>query len=110
MSPETGRSILITRAPRSASRVAAHGPARNWAKSSTRRPSSGRMAVEEFGIFVTEITEFRPRGHGGLPLAEEKGNLASCSVSVNSVSELRVLCDENSKGLRRGDERTELGS
>src|SRR5687767_4211293 len=41
MSPVPGRSILITRAPKSASRVAAHGPARNWAKSRTSRPSRG---------------------------------------------------------------------
>ena len=44
ISPVTGRSTLITRAPRSASRRAATGPARNWLKSSTTVPCSGRSS------------------------------------------------------------------
>src|SRR5829696_10252322 len=48
-SPPCGRSILTTRAPRSASRRAQDGPARNWLKSRTRSPASGRCAAGRDG-------------------------------------------------------------
>src|SRR4029453_16432128 len=41
-SPPPGRSILITRAPRSASRRVQYGPARTRVRSRTVSPSSGR--------------------------------------------------------------------
>ena len=43
-SPTRGRSTLMTMAPRSASVVAASGPARTWLKSATSRPSRGLIA------------------------------------------------------------------
>src|SRR6185369_1650535 len=48
-SPVPGRSILITRAPRSARRRVAREPERNWLKSITRTPSSGFCA----GLLLT---------------------------------------------------------
>ena len=42
-SPFTGRSILITRAPKSASFNPAEGPAKNWQNSKTINPSNGFM-------------------------------------------------------------------
>ena len=48
-SPPCGRSILTTRAPRSASRRAQEGPARNWLKSRTSRPARGRCAAGSGG-------------------------------------------------------------
>src|ERR1700730_3544551 len=44
-SPSPGRSILMTSAPRSASRRPAEGPAMMWPSSRTRRPSSGSALV-----------------------------------------------------------------
>src|SRR5829696_2625051 len=48
-SPPCGRSILTTRAPRSASRNAQDGPARNWLKSRTSRPARGRCSAGSGG-------------------------------------------------------------
>ena len=50
-SPPSGRSILITRAPRSASRSVADGPARYWQNSRTRIPSSG-LTLDQPPILV----------------------------------------------------------
>jgi hypothetical protein len=44
-SPASGRSILMTSAPRSPSSCPAHGPARTRLRSSTRRWESGREAA-----------------------------------------------------------------
>src|SRR5882724_3423118 len=55
-SPPSGRSILITRAPRSASRSDADGPARNWLKSITKSPSRGlikRPPLHHLARFAT---------------------------------------------------------
>jgi hypothetical protein len=45
MSPVPGRSIFITRAPKSARRMAETGPAKNWLKSRTKIPSKGSSGL-----------------------------------------------------------------
>src|SRR5882724_7821381 len=84
MSPPPGRSILMTRAPKSARRIAALGPARNWLKSRTSNPSSGfiRIFCERFNIKRVHFFQ-----HGvGLSLAHQK----SADAVDRAVLEMQI--------------------
>ncbi len=71
-----GGSTLITSAPKSASVLAANGPAMSWPSSSTRSPASGPLVSSEVGVGFIVVPRIKggtssaraavaPQGRGG---------------------------------------------